>query len=46
MVFYCDKTLYTVYLITGAKRPLSGASAEEQNKKVKKVMTFTEKVKI
>ena len=29
----------------GPKRPLSGASAEKQNKKVKKVMTV-EKVKI
>ena len=28
------------------KRPLSGAPAEEQDKKVKKVMTLAEKVKI
>ena len=28
------------------KRPLSGASAAGQNKYVKKVMTFTEKVKL
>ena len=46
MVFYCDKTLYPVYLIMGPKRPLSGASAEKQNKKVKQVKTLAEKVKI
>ena len=32
-VFSSDKTLYVVNLIMGPKRPLSGASAEEQHKK-------------
>ena len=45
MEFYCDKTFYSFHLIMGPKRPLSGASAEEQDKRVKKVMTV-EKVKI
>ena len=48
MGYFIVITLYAVYVIIGPKHPLSGPSgpcAEEQNKKVKKLIS-AEKVKI